>query len=237
MGSAGPSLADGKEEVNVLVTGFGVRSPPVLSPKPFIDKKTFQPFGNNRINPSHLIASSLPSSFKTKELPTINIVKASPIPVIYRTVRELVPKLSFPNASSSSANAPSGAESGADHPALPFQDLLTADTSAKNKPRYDFVLHIGMAPPRKFFTMETRAHRDGYKARDEDGETMEVDHFWASKYDAPGVLKTGFDTTDVWRRWKSELMVGRHALHGKNSVLRTDRPTPKKKKRSILIEE
>lgn len=64
-----------------------------------------------------------------------------------------------------------------------------------------------MAAPRKYYTMETCAHRDGYVARDEAGANLEGDTFWRDEYKAPEVLRSGFDIEDVWRRWKSELMV------------------------------
>lgn len=76
-----------------------------------------------------------------------------------------------------------------------------------SKPNFDIVLHIGMAPGRKFFTLETCAHRDGYHRPDVDGETLERDSFWQQKYDAPKTLHPDFDTDDVWRRWTSALEV------------------------------
>ena len=63
-----------------------------------------------------------------------------------------------------------------------------------------------MAAPRKYFTLETCAHRDGYIARDEADETMEDDSLWRGEYKSPEVLKPGFDIEDVWKRWKSNLM-------------------------------
>lgn len=74
------------------------------------------------------------------------------------------------------------------------------------KPNYDIVLNIGLAPGRKFYTLETLAHRDGYDRKDEDGKSLEGDTFWQREYNAPERLHTSFDTEDVWRRWKSGLM-------------------------------
>lgn len=79
---------------------------------------------------------------------------------------------------------------------------LTAESSAK----YDLILNIGLAAPRSYYTLETRAHRDGYDQPDVDGATLKNDTFWRDKYNAPEILRPTFDTTDVWRRWKSELM-------------------------------
>ncbi|KAL8744494.1 MAG: hypothetical protein Q9190_003273 [Brigantiaea leucoxantha] len=182
MGSRGPVPETKDDELNILVTGFG-------------------PFGTNRINPSHLIASSLPSSFRTKSLSKVNIIVASPIPVIYESVRELVPKLLFPNESTddrSVASVKNGSES-----RTSFSSLNTA--RLERRPRYDMVLHIGMAPGRKYFTLETCAHRDGYKAMDEDGDTLTDDTLFRDEFKAPEILTTGFNTDDLWKRWKSEL--------------------------------
>jgi len=84
-------------------------------------------------------------------------------------------------------------------------------TPPKQKPKYDIILHIGMAAGRKFYTLETRAHRDGYKSKDVDGQTFEGDTFWEEEYGAPEILQSTFDAEDVWRRWKSDVMV--HPQH------------------------
>jgi len=78
--------------------------------------------------------------------------------------------------------------------------------SGKETPNYDIILNIGMAPGRKFFTLETCAHRDGYNKRDVEGKTMEGDTFWKEEYKSPEIPHTSFDTEDVWRRWKLDLM-------------------------------
>ena len=94
-----------------------------------------------------------------------------------------------------------------DIPSSLFQTVLGADSAADDKPRFDYILHIGMAAPREYFTMETCAHRDRYLGKDESGETMEGDTLWRDEYKAPELLRPGFDAEDVWRRWKSELAV------------------------------
>ncbi|KAL8692703.1 MAG: hypothetical protein Q9218_002324 [Villophora microphyllina] len=179
MGSLGLNAKDEVDEIKVLVTGFG-------------------PFGSNHINPSHLIASGLPSSFTSQDLPNTNmkIITVSPIPVEYHSVREIIPGILFP-----------------DHPPKGLQDKPNATfpsepspTAEAGKSPWDFILHIGMAGPRRYYTMETRAHRDGYVARDEAGETMENDTLWFHDYRSPEILKPAFDVEDVWRRWKSDLM-------------------------------
>ncbi|KAL8643619.1 MAG: hypothetical protein Q9226_008236, partial [Calogaya cf. arnoldii] len=159
-------------------------------------------FGNNHINPSHLIANTLPSSFTAENLPNIKIIKASPIPVHYRTVRDVVPRFLFPQPQDKTTVTRSYP------PRIPtslFQDLLDAGPMMEDRPRFDFVLHIGMAAPREYFTMETCAHRDRYLGKDEAGETMEGDTLWRDVYKAPEILRPGFDAEDVWRRWQSEL--------------------------------
>jgi pyroglutamyl-peptidase len=40
---------------------------------------------------------------------------------------------------------------------------------------FDVVIHIGMAGPRPFYSIERRGHRDGYKHPDVDGEIIDSD--------------------------------------------------------------
>ena len=74
------------------------------------------------------------------------------------------------------------------------------------KPKYDIVLNIGLAPGRNFYALETLAHRDGYNKKDEEGRNLAGDTFWRIELKAPERLHTSFDTEDVWRRWKSDLV-------------------------------
>ena len=62
-----------------------------------------------------------------------------------------------------------------------------------------------MAPSRAFYTLETKAHCDGYEKRDIRGE-IPNDRYWHEKYHAPLVLQPTYDPEDVWRRWKSVLI-------------------------------
>ena len=66
-----------------------------------------------------------------------------------------------------------------------------------------------MASGRKFFTLESRAHRDGYAGRDVDGETMEGDKLWqgGAYQEAPEVLGTGFPVGEVSKKVKARLLV------------------------------
>ena len=64
-----------------------------------------------------------------------------------------------------------------------------------------------MANGREFYTLETQAHRDGYKMRDVDGKTLEDDRLWKG-WGAPEVLKMGFvDSKDrVLERWEANVV-------------------------------
>ena len=92
-------------------------------------------------------------------------------------------------------------------PRLIFSGQSSQDTApnSKPRPRYDVVLHIGIASVRAYYTLETRAHRDGYTKTDINGETMSDDALWKDEYHSPDILHTSFNTDDVWRRWKAGL--------------------------------
>lgn len=157
----------------------------------------FQPFGDNRTNPSYLIASSLPTKHRVANLPLMKIhAHPEPITVAYKNIRETIPKLLFPEPSEDASAQQSN------HP-----HAKAKTKSQASKPNFDLVLHIGMAPGRKFYTLETCAHREGYNRPDVDDETLTEDVFWKQTYDAPKTLHPDFDTDDVWRRWKSALVV------------------------------
>ncbi|KAI9720580.1 MAG: hypothetical protein M1812_002760 [Candelaria pacifica] len=168
-------------------TGLDEVSPPSPS---FKDEVTvlvtgFAPFKSTHpTNPSYSIASSLPTYLSrlpsTPNAPRINLViHHPPVRVSYTFVRALIPSL------------------------------------YASHPKIDFVLHIGMAAGRSFYTMETRAHRDGYTLRDVDGkedeEGSEIEDDGKKKEGVweregcPAILETGFESEDVWRRWKNEL--------------------------------
>lgn len=125
----------------------------------------------------------------------------APIQVSYETIRETVPNLLFPESSTETS---SGSRVFNEH-----SNLVRLSNSTTLKPKFDIVLHIGMAPGRKFFALETCAHQDGYDRQDVKGKTMKGDTLWSVKYRAPSTLCPNFDTEDVWRRWKSGLVVRR----------------------------
>lgn len=128
-----------------------------------------QPFKTNLVNASYLIASSLPSSFTfptPKDDPhprRVSLhVHPSPIPVSYGTVRQLLPS------------------------------MLAEYAAARGGQRPDLVIHIGIASPRPYYSVEILAHRDEYNITDiegrfgfEDGEKR-----W-KEMGLPPVLKPG----------------------------------------------
>ncbi|KAK4165742.1 hypothetical protein QBC43DRAFT_207945 [Cladorrhinum sp. PSN259] len=83
------------------------------------------------------------------------------------------------------------------------------------KPHY--TIHIGMAGPRAFYSIERRGHRDGYKMRDVDGSFLgETEKF---DTDLPEELETDLDVGDVLVRWRgfspkySDLRISEDAGH------------------------
>lgn len=79
--------------------------------------------------------------------------------------------------------------------------------------KIDYMVHIGMATGRTFYSAERRGHRDGYGMKDVDGEllgdeeTREVEGenwVWAGTSEE---LITDVPLDDVWRRWRTALPV------------------------------
>lgn len=71
-------------------------------------------------------------------------------------------------------------------------------------PNYDIVLFIGMAAGRSYYSMETQAHRDGYKLPDVDGMTIIGDDYW-TRLGAPEIIRTGFDVDLLFGRWRQNV--------------------------------
>ncbi|RFU31332.1 hypothetical protein B7463_g5027, partial [Scytalidium lignicola] len=75
-------------------------------------------------------------------------------------------------------------------------------------PKLDFVLHIGMASGRAYYSAERLAHRDGYAMRDVDGELLKDEEkkgeefFW---HGLPEKIETMVDVDEIWRGWKKSL--------------------------------
>ncbi|TDZ29910.1 Pyroglutamyl-peptidase 1 [Colletotrichum spinosum] len=92
-------------------------------------------------------------------------------------------------------------------------------------PRIDATVHIGMAGPRLFYSIERRGHRDGYAFPDVDGKKLEDEERRAKEgeewvwYGTPAELETHFDLGDVLGRWKahspdgSDLRISEDAGH------------------------
>ena len=95
MGSLAPEVETygDEKEINVLVTGFGVRSPHPMAIALQLTT-SLQPFLENKINPSYLIATALPKQLVIPDLPRINIhTYPNPIEVSYANVLATVPEL------------------------------------------------------------------------------------------------------------------------------------------------
>jgi hypothetical protein len=77
-----------------------------------------------------------------------------------------------------------------------------------DKPEIDLAIHIGMAGPRLFYSLERRGHRDGYVMQDVDGEFLGdgerrvregEDWVWSG---VPAELESEVDVEDVLGRWR-----------------------------------
>jgi pyroglutamyl-peptidase len=77
--------------------------------------------------------------------------------------------------------------------------------------KIDYCIHIGMATGRKYYSIERRAHRDGYLMRDVDNQLLDddtrrrkqgTDWIWDG---LPSDLLSAIDVDDVWKRWRLSL--------------------------------
>jgi len=77
------------------------------------------------------------------------------------------------------------------------------------RPKIDYMLHIGMAAGRNFYSVEKCGHRDGYAIPDVDGKLCEDKKRSEGKKwvweGCPEKIVTDVDIDDVWRRWRCEL--------------------------------
>ncbi|EAS35791.1 pyroglutamyl peptidase type I [Coccidioides immitis RS] len=151
----GPKTTDPavvKDEVHVLITGFG-------------------PFKTNPLNPSFLISSTLPATIPTtpSSSRTVRIhTHPCPIRVSYSTVRVTIPT------------------------------IIDSFKRTHNGQAPDLIIHIGMASTRHYYSVETQAHRDGYRVTDIDGQLGYDDGeaFW--KWEGlPETLQPGPPRLDV----------------------------------------
>ncbi|KAJ5504730.1 Peptidase C15 pyroglutamyl peptidase I [Penicillium fimorum] len=165
----------------------------------------FGPFKTNLVNASYLIASSLPSSFlfpDDSDSRQVSLyVHPTPIPVAYATVRETLPLILEEFATSHDGHRP------------------------------DLIIHIGIAAPRQYYSVETLAHRDDYNITDINGHSGYVDgeKRWKG-LGLPPILTPGRATDDpssaspyqpedqfleTWRSFapKSDLRISKDAGH------------------------
>jgi len=154
-------------------------SPSAVSDEILVLVTGYGPFDANPVNASFLIASSLPSTiaFPPAANPTpatapsrsISVhVHPSPIPVSYSVVRETVP-------------------------------TILKDFTHSHAGRYpDIIIHMGIAPSREYYSVETQAHRDLYLLADIDGRSGEDDgeKLWRKK-EFPKLLRPGPTTTTL----------------------------------------
>ena len=75
------------------------------------------------------------------------------------------------------------------------------------------VIHIGMAGPRPFYSIERRGHRDGYKHPDVDGELIDQDEDrekddWPWR-GLPEEIETDLDIDQVLALWKGHSSVSK----------------------------
>ncbi|KAJ4511708.1 hypothetical protein HRR83_004253 [Exophiala dermatitidis] len=140
----------------------------------------FGPFKSFLVNPSWLIASAL-----SHELyPTTSHSSPDPAYKITLIVHSSAMRVSYSSVSE-----------------------MMPSLISQHDP--DFILHIGVAGGRDCYSLETRAHRDGYRIKDVDdkdgfarGESM-----W-KKEGVPDVLFVGWDEADVLKRWEAGVQTG-----------------------------
>lgn len=77
--------------------------------------------------------------------------------------------------------------------------------------KIDYMIHIGMASGRRFYSVERRGHRDDYLMRDVDDQLLRDDERARQEGDkwvwngVPDELLTGTNIDDIWRRWRAAL--------------------------------
>jgi len=77
--------------------------------------------------------------------------------------------------------------------------------------KIDYMIHIGMATGRRYYSVERRGHRDGYTMKDVDGELLgdterrkEEGENWIW-HGLPDELLSDTNVDDIWRRWRTAL--------------------------------
>lgn len=159
-----------------------------------------QPFKSFLINPSWLIASALPDKLypdaTTPDSPSNN-----PSPYKIKIVIHPSPiRVAYNTVSTV------------------FPDLL-----AQHDP--DFILHIGMAGGRDCYSLETRAHRDGYRIKDvDDADGFSCGEVAWKREGVPDCLLVAWDEDEVLRRWETGVERG---LQTRGFLNAPDVPLPK----------
>lgn len=85
----------------------------------------------------------------------------------------------------------------------------------------DFVLHMGIASPRQYYTISKGSYRDNYNYfSDADGKYARDlsdlpggEHLWRDDYHAPRFLKSSIPIDDLWRRSQSLLLGKQCSAH------------------------
>lgn len=133
-----------------------------------------QPFKSFLVNPSWLITSSLPNELY------LQAPSSTSSPPAYK-IRLIV----YP------------------HPirvTYPVLTSLVPSLILEHDP--DYILHIGMAAGRDCYSLETRAHRDGYRIKDVDeGDGFSCGEVTWKREGLPDLLMTEWDEDEVLKRW------------------------------------
>ncbi|KAK2009592.1 peptidase C15, pyroglutamyl peptidase I-like protein [Colletotrichum eremochloae] len=189
------SQIDSQDEFTVLVTGFG----------PF---KAQYP-----VNPSWEIARSLPAYLpplrakNPKEHSSVSTSSAAaasrPLPPVRILVHPEAIRVNYQTV----------------------RALVPQLWDPATHPRIDAAVHIGMAGPRLFYSVERRGHRDNYTFPDVDGHRLEDDERRREEGDdwvwhgMPPEIETGLDLAEVLELWKahspegSDLRISEDAGH------------------------
>ncbi|KAK5102590.1 hypothetical protein LTR70_000448 [Exophiala xenobiotica] len=225
MGDAGPRTPLPEEttstpveeqirEIHVLVTGFG-------------------PFKSFNVNPSWLIASSLPtelsplppsepedptstSTVQAQLAPTApthphypsSLLRKQPNPQQNQdepTTQRIRPPTTTPYKITLHTYPDPVRVAYAPTAALIPSLLNPAAATSPAQRKYDYIFHIGLAGGRDSYTLETLAHREDYLIPDIDDATGDlVSSIW-QRQSVPQVLHVGWHPQDVLRRWEAEV--------------------------------
>ena len=169
----------------------------------------FGPFKSFTTNPSHLIAKSLPEflypepeSFAV-DAPAhfAGLAPPRPITTPAPTIRLIV------------------------HPeqiCVSYETVSKVDPELIAKHDPDFIMHIGMAGGRDYYTLETLARRDSYRIKDVDNkEGLPFGESVWRKEGLPETIWTEWNEEDVLARWRGD--VARMCAGDERAVVRLSR--------------